>query len=137
MKFFIDNWMLFVMAATSGALLLWPLLQGGRGGGIGTAEAVRLINREKGVLIDVCEPAEFAAGHATGARNIPLGSLQGARELPGNKTLPVLVMCASGARAGRAASLLRKAGHERAVAVNGGMAAWREAGLPVEKSARA
>jgi rhodanese-related sulfurtransferase len=44
-------------------------------------------------------------------------------------------MCASGARAGRAASLLRKAGHEQAVAVNGGLGAWREAGLPIEKSA--
>jgi rhodanese-related sulfurtransferase len=136
-KFLIDNWMLVMMAALSGGLLVWHTLQKQQGGAIGTAEAVRLINREKGVLIDVCEPAEFAAGHATGARNIPLGSLAGAKDLPSNKALPVLVMCASGARASRAAGLLRKAGHERAVAVNGGMAAWREAGLPVEKAARA
>ena len=134
MKFFIDNWMLFAMAATSGALLLWPLLQGGRGGGIGTAEAVRLINREKGVLVDVGEPDEFAAGHAGGARNVPLGSLEGGKGLPTNKTLPLVLMCPSGARAAKAAEQLRKAGYEKAVSVAGGTAAWREASLPIEKA---
>ncbi len=124
------------MALTSGGLLLWPTLRGGAaGGGVSTAEAVRLINREKGVLIDVCEPAEYAAGHAGGARNAPLAQLDGHKALPTNKTLPVLLMCASGARAQRAAAQLRKAGWEKAVAVSGGTAAWREAGLPIEKSA--
>lgn len=133
MKFLIDNWMLILLAASSGGLLLWQALQKNAGGGVGTAEAVRLINREKGVLIDVSEPAEFAAGHAVGARNIPFGSLEGAKELPGNKTLPLVLICPTGARAGRAAGLLRKAGHEKATAVSGGLAAWREAGLPVDK----
>ena len=128
--------MLVLVACVSGGLLLFPTLaRGGGAGRVSPGEAVQLINREKGVLIDVCEPAEFAAGHAKGARNVPLGQLDGARDLPANKALPVLVMCASGARAGRAAGQLRKAGYERAVAVAGGHAAWREAGLPVEKSA--
>lgn len=135
MKFIIDNWMLILMAATSGSLLLWQAIQKNAGGGVGTAEAVRLINREKGVLIDVCEPSEFAAGHAVGARNIPLGSIDGSKDLPGNKTLPLVLLCASGARAGRAAALLRKAGYAQATAVTGGLAAWREAGLPVDKKA--
>lgn len=133
MKFLIDNWMLISLAVSSGGLLLWQALQKNTGGGVATAEAVRLINREKGVLIDVCEPAEFAAGHAVGARNIPLGTLDGAKDLPTNKALPLLLICASGARAGRAAGLLRKAGYERATAITGGMAAWREAGLPIDK----
>ncbi len=136
MNFFLENWILFVLAATSGGMLLLPVLRGGTGDGrVGTAEAVRLINREKGVLVDVAEPDEFAAGHAAGARNIPLGQLEGHKALPTNKTLPILLMCASGARAGRAAALLRKAGYERAMAVAGGNAAWREASLPIEKGA--
>lgn len=134
MKFFIDNWLLIFMALSSGGMLLFQTLQKS-GGGVAPAEAVRLINREKGVLIDVGEPAEYGAAHAGGSRNIPLGSLDGAKELPGNKTLPLILMCPSGARAQRAAGLLRKAGYERAVAVQGGLAAWREAGLPVEKKA--
>jgi len=132
-KFLIDNWMLILLAASSGGFLLWQMLQKNAGGGVGTAEAVRLINREKGVLIDVSEPAEYAAGHAVGARSIPFGKLEGAKEVPSNKALPLLLICPNGARAGRAAGLLRKAGHERAMAVTGGLAAWREAGLPVDK----
>ena len=126
-----------MLAFLSGGMLLWPIVKGGvaGSGAVGTAEAVRLINREKGVLIDVCEPGEYAAGHAMGARNVPLAQLDGAKALPSNKALPVLVMCASGARSSRAAAQLRKAGYEKAVAVAGGNAAWREAQLPMEKGA--
>lgn len=133
MKFLIDNWPLILMAITSGGLLLWQSLQ--KGNGVGPAEAVRLINKEKGVLVDVAEPAEHQASHAAGARNIPFGSLEGSKDLPSNKALPVVLLCPSGARAGRAAGLLRKAGYENAVAVTGGLAAWKEAGLPLAKKA--
>lgn len=133
--FILENIWLIVLAFASGGMLLWQTMQKSQGGAVSSSEAVRLINREKAVLVDVSEPGEFAAGHATGARNIPLGSLEGAKELPSNKTLPVVLMCATGARAARAAAQLRKAGHDKAVSVAGGMRAWREAGLPVEKSA--
>lgn len=126
--------MLIVLAIVSGAMLFAPQLGGG-GGAIGTAEAVRLINREKGVLIDVCEPAEFAAGHAAGARNVPLGSLESSRDLPSNKALPLIVMCASGTRSRRAAATLRKLGYQNVHPVAGGNGAWREANLPVERKA--
>jgi rhodanese-related sulfurtransferase len=94
-----------------------------------------LINREKAQLIDVSEPAEFAAGHAAGARNVPLGSLQTSSELPKNKALPLVVLCPTGARAARAVGILRKLGYENSRALAGGFAAWREANLPIEKSA--
>ena len=68
MKFFLDTWYLFFAAAVSGGLLLWPMLSRGTlGGGITAAEAVRLINREKAVLLDVSEPAEYATAHAANA----------------------------------------------------------------------
>jgi rhodanese-related sulfurtransferase len=137
MKFIIDNWILILAALTSGSLLVWPMLKEGAAGGtaVSTSEAVRLINREKGVLIDVGEPAEYAAGHASGARNVPFGQIEGAKALPTNKALPLVLLCPTGARSGKAVVLLRKAGYANAVAVAGGTAAWREASLPVEKSA--
>ena len=137
LKFFVDNWLLLLVALSSGALLLWPVLRKGAGGAgsVGTGEAVRLINREKGVLIDVSEPAEYAAGHAAGARNVPAGQIESSKALPSNKALPLLLLCPTGTRAGRAAAQLRKAGFEKAVAVTGGTAAWREAQLPVAKVA--
>ena len=136
LNFLIDQWLLVLAAITSGAFLFWPVLnRGTQGGKVTAAEAVRLINREKAVLIDVCEANEFAAAHAAGSRSVPLGSLENSPSLPKNKALPVVVVCASGARATRAVAILKKQGFERAHALAGGLAAWREANLPVEKSA--
>ena len=138
MTFFIDNWFLFVAAAVSGALLLWPLLNKGAGGSskVSTHDAVQLINREKAVLIDVSEPAEYAAGHAVGAKSVPFGQLEASTAaLPKNKALPLVVVCPTGSRAGRAVATLKKLGFENARALAGGLEAWRAANLPVEKSA--
>ncbi len=136
LEFLTQNWYLVVAAAASGALLLWPQIKGGAGGGaVDTNEAIRLVNREKAVLVDVCEPAEYAAGHAIGARNVPVAQLDGSKDLPSNKAVPIVLMCATGARSSRAAAKLRKAGHEKVVSLAGGLRAWRDANLPVEKSA--
>lgn len=136
MKFFIDNWFLFVTAIASGGLLLWPMISRSAGGArVTVAQAVQLINREKAVLIDVSEPAEYAAGHVAGAKSVPLGGLEGSSELPKNKTLPVVVVCPTGARSARAAGILKKLGFENPRVLAGGLAAWREANLPVEKAA--
>ena len=136
MSFVLDNWYLFVLAIVSGGMLLWPTLTGGVGGGrVSAADAVRMINREKAVLIDVSDPAEFAAGHAVGARSVPLASLETSRELPKNKSLPLVVVCPTGARAPRAVAALKKLGFENTQALAGGLAAWRAANLPTEKTA--
>jgi len=136
LNFLLDNWILVLAALTSGGLLLWPTLaSSAQGAAVNTVEAVRLLNREKAVLIDVCEPAEYAACHVAGARNIPLASLEGHKSLPSNKSLPLVVVCQSGARASRAAAQLRKLGYEKAQPLAGGLNAWREANLPVEKAA--
>ena len=80
LEFLIKYWYLVLAAVVSGGMLLWPTIRGSRAAGtVDTAEAVRLMNREKAVLIDVGEPAEYAAGHPGGARNIPLGRLEGAK----------------------------------------------------------
>jgi rhodanese-related sulfurtransferase len=135
--FLIENWYLFIAAAVSGGLLVWPMVgrHAGGAGKVTTAEAVRLINRERAVLIDISEPAEYAASHAGGAKNIPLAALETSAALPKNKSLPVLLICATGTRSSRAVTALKKLGFEHAHAVAGGLAAWREANLPVEKTA--
>jgi rhodanese-related sulfurtransferase len=135
-KFLIDNWMLISIAIASGGMLVWPLIAGGmNAGALNASGAVQLINREKAVVVDVCEPAEFAAGHVTGAKNIPLGDLEA--KLPGavkNKALPLILVCASGARSGRAVAIAKKLGYEQAQSLGGGLKAWKDANLPVEKT---
>ena len=142
MKFLLDTWYLFLAAAVSGGLLIWPLINKNAGGStkVSTVDAVHLINREKAVLIDVSEPAEYAAGHAVGARSVPLASLAAGskdlpKDLPKNKTLPLVVVCPTGSRAGKAVATLKALGFENARALAGGLEAWRAANLPVEKTA--
>jgi len=133
-KFIFDNWMLITVAVSSGSLLLWPVIQGAANAGLDPTGAVMLINREKGVVVDVCEPAEFAAGHVGGAKNIPLNQLEA--KLAGtvkNKALPLILVCQSGARSNRAVAIAKKLGYEQAQSLGGGLASWRAANLPVEK----
>jgi rhodanese-related sulfurtransferase len=134
MKFIFDNWMLIAIALASGSLLLLPVIQGAAMAGLNPAGAVQLINREKAVVIDVCEPGEFSTGHVGGAKNIPLGELES--KLGGavkNKSLPLILVCQSGARSGRGVAIAKKLGYERAQSLGGGLASWRGANLPVEK----
>lgn len=138
MNFFIDNWYLILLALGSAALLLMPAMKNVGGGTLSPANAVALINREKAVVIDVSEPDEFAAGHVTGAKNIPLAQLE--ERLPTtakNKALPVILVCASGKRAQSAVATATKLGYANVQALAGGMRAWRAADMPVEKAAKA
>ena len=76
MKFLIDNWYLILAALISGGLLAWPMLRRG-GAALSPAQAVQLINRERASLIDVRDADEYAKGHAAGAKNLPLATLEG------------------------------------------------------------
>jgi rhodanese-related sulfurtransferase len=134
-KFFIDNWMLISVAFASGAMLLWPVVQGATAGGLSTANAVQLINRERAVVVDVSETEEFALGHVGGAKNVPVGQLeQRLPEVVKNKTLPLILVCPNGARANRALAVAKKLGYEKAQVLAGGLKSWKEANLPVEKA---
>ena len=135
MKFIIDNWYLMAIAIVAGGLLLWPLLRGAVTSGLEPSAAVQLINRQKAVVVDVGDTAEFAAGHIVGAKNIPLVELEG--RLTGavkNKTLPLILVCQSGTRSGRAVAVAKKLGYEQAQSLGGGLAAWKAANLPISKA---
>jgi rhodanese-related sulfurtransferase len=133
-KFLLDNWMLIAVAIVSGTMLLMPIIQGA-GGGLTADGAVQLINREKAVVIDVCETEEFAAGHVGGAKNIPLNQLEDKlASTVKNKALPLILVCETGARSARAVAIAKKLGYENTQAMSGGLKAWRTANLPIEKT---
>jgi rhodanese-related sulfurtransferase len=135
-KFLIDNWMLICIALASGGMLMWPLVASGlNAGSLSTSGAVMLINREKAVVVDVSENDEFAAGHVGGAKNVPLNELEDKLVAAvKNKALPLILVCATGARANRALAVAKKLGYEQAQVLGGGLKAWKEANLPVEKA---
>lgn len=133
MKFIIDNIWLIALALVSGGALLWPNLQR-RGAKVSLLQATQLINQGKSLVLDVREPAEFAAGHLRDARNIPMKELPNRMgELDKFKARPVIAVCQSGVTSAKAAALLRKAGFAGAVSLNGGITAWQAQGLPVTK----
>ncbi len=135
MKFILDNWMLIAVALSAGGMLLWPMINGAGPGALTADRAVQLMNREKAVVIDICEPAEFAAGHVVGAKNIPLGQLEGKlANTVKNKALPLILVCQSGARSSRALGIAKKLGFENVQSLSGGLGAWRSANLPIEKA---
>ena len=133
MNFLLENWMLLTMALASGLGLLLPVLK--KGGGLDPQAMVQLMNREKAVVIDVCEPDEFARGHVIGAKNLPLAQID--EKLPQwvkNKSTPVIMVCQVGARSSRAAAAARKLGYENAYSLSGGLRAWVAASMPTEKA---
>jgi glyoxylase-like metal-dependent hydrolase (beta-lactamase superfamily II)/rhodanese-related sulfurtransferase len=87
------------------------------------------------VVLDVREKDAFAAGHVPGARLLPRGQLELRvnEELP-DPTLRILAVCEFGRISTLAAATLRQVGFQRAIALDGGMKAWREAGYPVVSS---
>jgi rhodanese-related sulfurtransferase len=93
--------------------------------------------RERGEafqLVDVREDNEFACDHVAGARHIGRGVLERDIEalIPG-KAEPIVLYCGGGFRSALAADNLQKMGYTNVTSMDGGIRAWREAGLPIEK----
>jgi rhodanese-related sulfurtransferase len=117
---------------------VWPAVNAApRLGMVSVTEAVNLINREKGQVIDVSEPDEFSKGHVGGAKNLPLGQVEERlASMVKNKALPVIFVCTTGSRSGKAVAMAKKAGFAQAKALQGGTQAWRAASMPIDSSAQ-
>jgi rhodanese-related sulfurtransferase len=135
MEFIVKNWPLVAIAFVSGAMLLWPMLRKSAGGPwVNTLQATQLMNREDALVVDLRPAEDYAKGHILGARSLPLAELESrALELAKHKAKPVIVHCGDGNRSGNGVAQLRKLGFGNVVNLAGGFAAWKQAGLPVEK----
>jgi rhodanese-related sulfurtransferase len=132
-EFAIDNIWLIVLALISGGALLLPSLQQ-RGARVSLLQATQMINQGKTLIIDVRDPAQFAAGHLRDAQNIPIKELpKRIGELDKFKSRKVIVVCQSGMQSSKATSQLKKAGFSEVYSLNGGLAAWQAQGLPTAK----
>lgn len=86
------------------------------------------------IVLDVRDPHEFAQGHIAGAHNVSRGMLEFAVEntLP-DKSAAVLVCCGTGGRSALAADVMQQLGYQDVASLAGGIKAWQEAGLAVNK----
>ena len=135
-RFVQENLLLIAVAFVSGAMLLWPYARRmGGGPSVSAAQATQLINREDALILDVRDPGEFGSGHILGAKNVPLSRIDsaGSEIAAKRREKPVIVYCDTGSRSSRAAAALRTQGFSRVLNLSGGLGAWQQAGLPVEK----
>jgi rhodanese-related sulfurtransferase len=131
------NMLLFGLAVASGAMLLWPLVSRPFRASteVSAFEAVQLINRRDALVLDVRASGDYAAGHIANARHVPEAQLaERIKELEKFRSRPIVVACGTGTRAPGVAGMLRKRGFAEAFALRGGLGAWRQASLPLEKS---
>jgi rhodanese-related sulfurtransferase len=135
-EFIVHHWLLVLAFVVIAGLLVMDAVKRKLLGyhEIKPQEAVRLINHEAAIPVDVREDKEYREGHVLHALHIPYGSLeQRLQELEPYKTQPLIVYCRSGQRSAHAGALLRKHGYERVYKLSGGMLAWRSADLPMVK----
>ncbi|MES2355752.1 MAG: rhodanese-like domain-containing protein [Pseudomonadota bacterium] len=137
MTFLLESYnpLLVALMAMSGTVLVWPSIERFFSGGreVGTLEATRLINNNA-LVLDVRDAAEFAGGHIPRARHIPLTELEKrVSELVKFKGKPVIVNGKNGLGVGQAIRVLTKNQFTDIYKLKGGIAAWQEANLPVER----
>ena len=136
LPFLEKNWPLVLVFVLSGVMLLWPVLTRRLSTvrEIGTLDATRMMNTENPLVLDVREPREYTGSRLPNATHVPLSQIkERSAELSRHVARPVIVYCDRGMRAGSAASALGKVGFKRVQSLRGGLRAWRDAGLPVQK----
>jgi rhodanese-related sulfurtransferase len=101
---------------------------------INPAGLTALINQEEALLVDLSATADFEKGHIPGARNvIPSQFDPESKLLAKVRDLPVAVTCRSGTASADAAKRLVKAGFKKVYWLDGGVASWQAANLPLVK----
>lgn len=102
--------------------------------GLRPAELTALVNRDNALVVDLRPMADFEKGHIPGSKNVQMSQFDPeSKQLNAAKALPVVLVCKTGQTASGAASRLKKAGFERVYVLDGGIAGWQQADLPLSK----
>lgn len=127
---------LVAVAVASGLMLLWPELRGlmGQDQGVSTLEATQLINQKQAVIFDLRRLQDFELGHLPKARHVPPDEIKTrASEISRFKSKPAILVTAAQSPNSVAVKALKELGYTDVFMLKGGMSAWVEANLPVEK----
>ena len=103
---------------------------------ISPTEAKALLDSGKALLFDIREADEYAREHIPGARLMPLSTFDPA-DFPQQHDKIGLFHCASGNRTQQAAEQILATGFAKVCHIDGGITAWKKAGLPVSLNRKA
>ncbi len=130
-RFIVEQWVL--ATALISVLLILVLYESRKAGpALSVIEAIRLVNAEGGIFLDVRESTDYAQGHITDAVHIPISQLEKrVGDLDEYREKPIIVVCRMGQSAGSATKILKSEGFEGANKLSGGMIEWSAQKLPV------
>lgn len=134
MDFFTDqtNILLIIVVITSAVALALPSFLNRGARQLGVNDAVKLANSRDGLFLDIRSADHFKAGAVPQSRNVPAADLNNKlNSLPKDK--PIIVVCERGRTAVGVVQNLKKNGFDEVYCLQGGLAAWIEAGLPLTK----
>jgi rhodanese-related sulfurtransferase len=139
-EFITNHWMLFIALLVVTYLLIQELFDNvfKRYKSLAPIEAVTQLNTTETVIIDVSETKDYRKGHITDAINIPSAKLdKGMGPIEKYKDSPILVLCQTGARSAPACKQLYKSGFHQVINLIGGLQAWEDQKLPIDRSGKA
>lgn len=134
--FLFDEWLLTIIfifiCILIGRSYLEPIITGVKN--IKAQDAVRMMNDENTVVLDVRLEKEYQEGNILDSKHIPVGALDSrVNELSNYKNGTIIVYCQTGMRSRQAGSILKKHGFETIYNIDGGMNGWINANLPINK----
>lgn len=101
---------------------------------LSTSDAIRLMNDEQALVLDLRDPSEYSAGHIINARNLPIARFDGEIEkIAKKKDQTIIVYCKSGTQSNLAIQKLLKAGYLNISQIKNGIYAWQQDNLPLQK----
>ena len=99
---------------------------------VSAQQAVMLINRADGRVLDIRDKKEFEAGHIVDAIHIPAAKVSASLgQLEKHKSKPLVVVCKMGQHSADTCKTLKQAGFDQVVRLSGGMTEWRAQNLPL------
>jgi len=132
--FFTDqtNILLIIVAITAAVALAMPSFMQRGARQLGVNDAVKLANEKQGLFLDVRSSEHFKAGSIPQSRNVPAADISNKLgSLPKDK--PIIVVCERGRSSVGIVNTLKGNGYQEVYCLQGGLAAWIEAGMPLAK----
>ena len=136
LEFIANHLFLVSLLVAISSLLLWNIFAGSIGATqVVPAEVTRLINHENAEVLDLRSAEEFEKGHIINSVNLAAATLEEKqKELEKYKDKTVILCCNQGQESIRIARILKMKGLEKLFCLKGGIAAWRNANLPLTKN---
>lgn len=132
-EFIVNHWLLVTVFVILSSMLMSDSLNKRISGmtSINTAQAIQLVNQQKGLFLDVREIDEFKKEHIADSTSMPLSTLADNLTSLKDKSQPIIIICASGQRSRNAAKQLHKSEFSDIYVLSGGLNTWKEAKLPL------